>query len=147
MSKYIHYGHNKFCKEKFDAIENRLFFNKPLGGLWASPVNAAFGWKDWNDREDFRLYSENDRFTFELTEGAKVFHIRKPEDLKKMPMQKLDVELRYTKFPDFEQMAEKYDAVELHLSECYALDIFLGGYDCDCILVLNPDVIRPIEEL
>ncbi len=40
---YIHYGSNKFDKERFVPIQNCYPRNKPVGGLWASDVKAEFG--------------------------------------------------------------------------------------------------------
>ena len=36
--RYIHYGCTSFDKLKFQEIK---------GGLWASPIDAEYGWKDW----------------------------------------------------------------------------------------------------
>lgn len=44
---YISYGLGKFDVDKFDEIQNVEYRNKPKGGLWASPVSAKRGWKDW----------------------------------------------------------------------------------------------------
>ena len=38
---YIHYGSKQFDISKFEPIRN--WWNKPHGGLWASPVNAEYG--------------------------------------------------------------------------------------------------------
>ena len=44
--EYIHYGHNKFDIDRFMPIQNKMFYNKPYGGLWASRIDARYGWKD-----------------------------------------------------------------------------------------------------
>ena len=43
---------------------------------------------------------------------------------------------------DFEKIYQKYDAVEINISSDYMLYYFLYGWDCDSVLVMNPDVIK-----
>ena len=50
---YIHYGSKKFDTERFTPIKNCYPRNKPIGGLWASDVNAPFGWKKWCEGEQY----------------------------------------------------------------------------------------------
>ena len=43
---------------------------------------------------------------------------------------------------DFESLSKSYDAIELHLSDSEDnLYMMLYGWDCDSILIMNPDVI------
>ena len=51
---YIHYGSDKFEPEKFQPIKNKMLSVKPTGGLWASPVNAKEGWRQWCERNNFQ---------------------------------------------------------------------------------------------
>lgn len=149
--EYIHYGHRQFEKSKFVKTENRPYFCKPYGGLWASPVNAKFGWKEWCQTNDDAELEEENSFRFTLAAGAKVWHIWSTDDAKRMPQQedKLGTNMLC---PDFERLvADGYDAVELHLSEekgehglTDGLYFLLYGWDCDSILVLNPDVVEEI---
>ena len=62
--EYIHYGHSEFRPELFREIKNRYAFVKPLGGLWASPVDAKLGWKEWCTDENFCVGRLLDSFTF-----------------------------------------------------------------------------------
>lgn len=43
MAKYIHYGHKAFEKKLFTKIENAMLSTKPMGGLWVSRTDAAYG--------------------------------------------------------------------------------------------------------
>lgn len=141
MERYIHYGHKEFDPQKFQEIKNAPMLPKPKGGLWASPVDAGYGWKDWCEAENFRECSQDNSFAFALKDGAKVYHIRSVFDVKAMPLINNGITTWYT--PDFEKMlADGWDAIELHLSECGALYWALYGWDCDCILVLNPDIVE-----
>ena len=49
---YIHYGATQL--HEIQPVKNERFFSKPTGGLWASPVDEPFGWKEWCEREHFR---------------------------------------------------------------------------------------------
>lgn len=153
--KYIHYGHSEFNRDLFCEIKNREQFVKPSGGLWASPADAELGWKDWCTSEDFHTNRLLDSFTFELSENSKILHIRSIRDLKSLPRQEnLPFEPPWVCL-DFEKLlADGWDAIELHLSEedrsCCpdwhdGLYYQLYGWDCDSILIMNPDVIE-VEE-
>lgn len=143
---YIHYGNTNFDISKFDAPKNRPYLQKPYGGLWASPIDAKRGWKDWCEDERFRVCNRENSFSFTLRDGAKVYHVRNYEDVLKMPEVKGDIELQ-EHIPDFEKIAKEYDAIELHLSDESDHEVEEGlyfalyGWDCDSILILNPYVI------
>ena len=49
MNRYIHYGSDKFDINKFLPIINQDYdWTKPKqGGIWASPIDAEFGWEQW----------------------------------------------------------------------------------------------------
>lgn len=49
---YIHYGSSTFYK--FPPVKNELYFDKPIGGLWASPIDTQYGWKYWCKVNHFR---------------------------------------------------------------------------------------------
>lgn len=144
--EYIHYGDSHFKKELWKPIKNEPFRNKPLGGLWASAVDAKWGWRDWSECEHFNVERLEKSFCFTLSENANVLHVYSKTDLENVPMQISLSKLMV--FPDFEEMIKQgYDAVELHLSEDKATNEFdslywsLNGWDCDSILIFNPDII------
>lgn len=140
--KYVHYGHKQFLKQKFVEISNTGWV-KPDGGLWASPVNADYGWKEWCKNENFRECSEDNALYFTLAAGANIIHIRRLEDLKDLPEDNTALfKLSDTVFLDFEKMRNSgIDAIELHLSEDHRLYWALYGWDCDSILVMNPNIV------
>lgn len=137
---YIHYGAKEFDRTKFAPIKNRTCGSKPFGGLWASPVDAAFGWKEWNKIEEFHTCDPKNAFRFTLAEGARVLRIDSLDKLSEIPVNKPAYHF------DFEDVAKRYDAVECCLSEVPALYNALYGWDCDSILVLNQDVIVPVPD-
>jgi hypothetical protein len=139
--QYIHYGHTSFDRDKFDKPRNRRVFTKPEGGFWASPVDAKFGWKQWCEEENFRDCRKDNSFTFTLSETAKVITIRTVEEAKELPRVKDEFSPDSWITPDFEKLvADGWDAVELVLSSDWRLYNFLYGWDCDSIVILNPDV-------
>ena len=154
---YTHYGHSKFDKTKFDPIKNRLFNNKPAGGFWASRKNAVFGWKNWNDTECFAVCDEKNKIDFTLRTGSRILEIHNTQDVDDI-VEKYHVNLPSDKelstfgpsssvasyTIDFEKISQDYDAIECFVSDDSKLYYKLYTWDCDSILILNPDIIEPI---
>ena len=138
--KYIHYGSDKFDINKFEIIENRAFFPKPTGGLWASRIDAIYSWKDWCIKENFCTDSLNEYFIFSLQESAKVLTIDNTEKLKNLPKTDDIVGGMYITL-DFEKLSKEYDAIEVLISEDPDLYFSLYGWDCDSIVIMNPNII------
>lgn len=156
-TRYIHYGSWEFQSELFDPPRNKEFLaTKPEGGLWASPIDAQWGWREWCESNKFRECKDSNGFTFTLSDKANVIHVYKVSDLDNLPRNKKyrGVALSEWVLLDFERMVEMgYDAIELHLSEedrtdCGFLEGLywsLYGWDCDSILILNPDIVVEVE--
>lgn len=144
---YIHYGSKQFDISKFEPIRN--WWNKPHGGLWASPVNAVYGWKRWNAESHYRECSEENSFRFTLAPDAVVYCIdseSKALGLPSLPWPFPDIKYPSTRTFDFERVLHAgIDAIELKLSTDRQLYWVMYGWDCDCILILNPDVIIPLD--
>lgn len=145
---YIHYGNTRFDKDLFKPIRNKPFI-KPEGGLWSSPVNAKYGWKDWNEDSNFTKCKEDNCFRFRLKDNAKVCVINKVEDLDLLPMNKMMEQYRAiymhdNRYLDFEKIATVYDAILVNISGSDGLYWALYGWDCDSLLVLNKDVVEEI---
>lgn len=146
---YIHYGNTRFDKNLFKPIKND-FFIKPNGGLWASPIDAKYGWKDWNEDSNYIKCREDNCFRFRLKDNARVCVINKLEDLALLPLNKMMAiydfmgEREY-KFLDFEQIVTLgYDAILENLSNDNRLYWALYGWDCDSLLVFNKDIVEEI---
>lgn len=149
--KYIHYGHNSFDRNLFTPISNMDRWVKPSGGFWASPMDSDYGWGDWCRRNSFHSYRLLEYFKFKLSENAKVIHIYSSKQLKDLPKTEENMDMWCCL--DFEQLlADGWDAIELHLSEeifedveyCGGLYWKLYGWDCDSILIMNPDVVEVV---
>lgn len=156
---YIHYGADHFDKSLFKPVKNRdIKWVKPIAGtgFWASDINAKWGWKDWCESEDFHIERLDTSFKFSLIPDARVKHIRSLNDLLDLPcigerpVYDTDKYKRSWLMPqyyiDFEKSSEQYDAIELHLSDFYALYDILYSWDCDSILIMNPDIIMEVKE-
>lgn len=151
-TEYIHYGSTELLP--IQKIRNQKHFSKPVGGIWASPVDAEFGWKDWCEREHFRTCELSNSFKFILKEDAKIFHIYSVSDLKKLPIQDKDefsgFFLISQYYLDFEKIEKEYDGIELHLSEesfegtefGQGLYFSLYGWDCDSIILFHDSAIK-----
>ena len=138
---YIHFGSTCFDIARFCPISNIQHFNKPHGGLWASPKEADYGWEDWCVAEDFKVESLNKSFAFILEPTAKILTIQSITDLESLPR---TIKNQFLVCIDFEKLAEDFDAIEVKMSMDSNLYYALLGWDCDSILVMNPTVIRTI---
>lgn len=150
---YIHYGSSEFDKEKFVPIRNGHLESKPYGGLWASPADSKYGWKDWCENEGFRLDDLSSSFSFVLSDDSRVLRLRSGKDVDKLPRYNWKCFSGGPEFMhiDFEALMKDYDAVEVHLSEeglCeYSNSLYwtMYSWDCDSILIMNPDVVIPVS--
>ena len=140
--QYIHYGDDNLDINKFIPISNRSEATKPFGGFWGSRKNADFSWKEWCTEIDLKSKDLTKKIQFSLSNGAKILVINNIKLLDKLPqneenhiVNKLFVTL------DFEKLSKQYDAIEVLISEDERLYELLYGWDCDSILVMNPNVI------
>lgn len=149
--EFISYGF-KYDPKKFEYIQNRypVSINKPLGGLWGSPKDSEWGWKDWCEAEDFRKNEGLDvSTTFTLTDTAEILVLNSRKAYDSLP----DCFKRYYTSPygyylenlDFETISREYDAILLTYSGLCELgndfDLGFNTWDCESILVLNKDCI------
>ena len=148
---YIHYGATEL--HEVEPIQNERFFSKPKGGLWASPVDAKFGWDAWCKREHFRNNQKTNSFKFVVKDESKIIHIYSVKDLDALPKQKSEYNGLICTL-DFEKIEKDYDGIELHLSDetfedghdfCSGLYFKLYGWDCDSILIFHDQAIEVVS--
>lgn len=85
MKTYIHYGSKVYDPACFKEIRNqRNPWNKPQHGtgLWASAVDAKYGWKDCCEDEGFSECIDDESFEFTLKGDAKIFTVGCKTDFK-----------------------------------------------------------------
>lgn len=140
---YIHYGSDHFSRDKFVPLHNEPDWVKPRGGLWASPLNSEQGWSNWVESSN---YSTNmkDNFIFKLKSNTRILKITSSSQLSNLPMQETNFNWSW-KILDFMKIAKSYDAMLVLISSDEQLYWDLYGWDCDTLLVFNPDVIEEVE--
>lgn len=141
MKEYIHYGARKYKPELVIPIKNIYRFTKPEGGIWASDINAKFGWKQWNKLENFKKCYKNNCFKFTIKDSAKILTINNVSQLKKLPKCKQEYDSSW-ELLDFEKLSLEYDAIEIIISEDPKLYYAVYGWDCDSILIMNKEIIN-----
>ena len=145
MEELVHYGYSYIRKSLIKGVINSPYGrNKPLqGGLWTSPMNSEYGWKDYCKSEDhdadLGVYC-----TVTLKDDAKVLTI--DGDDAKVPMIEKGVPHSRRKYPDFEEIAKHYDAIHLtakgERETRFSDKLNFYGWDCETVLILNPDAIK-----
>lgn len=134
----IHYGSSNYDSSLVKPIQNRDFV-KPLGGLWTSPINSEWGWKDWCTSENFRECNQDNSFLLKLYDWCKICTIDSFQDLKVLPHIKV---YDYREYLDFEYLSKQYDCIWLTyngIKDTYTSRPGLYGWDCESVLILNPN--------
>lgn len=129
--QFIHYGSKQFNPNMFGTIKN-LNSSKPSGGLWGSPIDSKYGWKEWCKEEDY-CHDFSHFFTFQVQGNIHI--IDSLEDLLVLPTVQ-------DQYPDFEKCLRiGIDAVLLTVKgKCltrFSYPISLYEWDCESIVVLN----------
>lgn len=147
---FIHYGHSHFDRSMFEPIRNDeiSLLNKPHGGLWASPTNGRNTWKQWCEAEQYRECSDDCCFHFKLLASARIARIETIKDYEKLPKRPFDnilfFEPRFLTL-DFEEIRKHYDAILYIRNKELDCPGPMTTWDCDSLLVLNPDVVVEAE--
>lgn len=149
-NEFITYGSNKFDKNKFDSIKN-IDSVKPHGGLWSSPVNSEWGWKDWSESVGYRVKSLSLWFKFKLNSNSNIFIIDELSDLIDLmkKYKRIDQCLYLGDFLNFEELSKNADEILLTDNgerKTRFSNPRLYLWDCESLLVFNPDVIEVVEE-
>ena len=141
---YIHYGSDHFDKQMLIdsvAVSKDNGIGKPTG-LWASRVDAEYGWKQWCIGAEFAIDNLKNSFKFILSDEARILEINCMSDI--APYE-IKTEFGF-KLLDMEALHKQYDGIELYISAVprWEFNIF-SAWDCDSIVVWNTDVIQVIE--
>lgn len=154
MTEYIHYGDSNF-DPGLCTRDVHSHHAKPNKGIWASPVDAEFGWKDWCESEQWcpKGFNWKKSFIFTLTEEAKILYIHTEDDILDYIIKDPDdwnifnTKTSVSDSLNLEKLYNEFDGMELFMSENYVslhYSIF-NSWDCDSIVVWNPKVINVIR--
>ncbi len=150
---YVVCGSDHFDRNIFMPIKNEPYlWAKPRGGMWSSPVDSDNTWEDWCQGNGFRLEKLDKQFRFVLAEGSKMLKIKSNKDLDELYSQGYS-RSEFDQYPylhddmyylDFEKiLANGYDAIQVTITDETYWSLY--GWDCDSLLVLNPDCVVEIE--
>lgn len=165
---YIHYGNDTFELAYFAPVRNNLYFPKPDGGLWASRDGDENGWATWCRQEKFKMSSLKRFFKFTLARGCRVLTLESEDQLLELPKLKpwkpknlkWVYELKPDQHPTPEQMEEWFrpnpcllDYEKMARQGIDAIEMLRAGafmdslktWDCNCLFVMNPVVIKVLE--
>lgn len=144
-----HHGASKYDASKFLPIRNSIYRRKPIGGLWTSPINSEYGWRQWCEDQNFSTGPLDEFFDIEF--AGRVYVIDQLKDLLNAPL------VRYTspyglvsvQSIDFEQLINQgYDAIHLttkgQIETRFSEPINLYGWDCESVLIMNEKSIKPL---
>lgn len=144
---YIHYGSNSFHPEWFNSIKNTTW-NKPYGGLWASPYPAPnIDWKRWCIDNEFDGRTSQS-FIFSIDESSNIIRLSDLKSVKKFKKSKYCTPRYYClDYIDFEGMIEDgFDGIEILIS---SPNVYMEMYswDVDSLLIFNPEIVLVEERM
>lgn len=125
--------------------------NKPLFGLWASPVDSEWGWRNFCMDGGWNLERLTNKFLFRLSPDAKIYVVNDVEDLDAISAPGWDyfgydtIDFRGLLDEGFDGIYITRDAVYIHdnaETKLKGLDL----WDVESICVFNKDVIIPIDD-
>lgn len=153
-AQYIHYGSPHFDTNEFLKITNRFMWTKPNGGMWSSPCISEFGWKEWCESEDFRVGKLLEYFVFELKPDSNILTIHGNATLIMLKIMGYCIDYScncgykpcgYDQYYlDFEKILnDGYDAIQVFINNETYWSLY--GWDCDSLLILNPDCVVEVK--
>jgi len=136
-----HYGSGHYKRDLVNPICDVPSRNKPSGGLWTSPINSEYGWSDWSKDNEYGDLSSY----FDLMFKGNIFEIDSLDDMNNLPW----IDDARRPFVSFEPLVFMgYDAIHLtakgERETRFAHPKDLYGWDCETVLIMNPDAIQPI---
>lgn len=158
---FVHYGTNKIKENLFKVIKNRRGWNKPQGGIWASPLNSNHSWRRFCLDENFNIGTLKKHILFKINSNSKIYIINSYLDLIKLKKYFIfNVDRIFNEIMiDYEKMMKDgYDGIYLtedgeHDTRFspygrYGYDcsmngkLDLYGWDCESIVIFNKSIIK-----
>ncbi len=152
--KYTHYGisekdFNTMLLKKAQTNEYSKNYPVELAGLgsyqtkpesgtgfWASRSDSKYGWEKWCMDNEYKECDLSKSVLFDIRNDAKIYEISNSAQVDAL---KRDFSLYNKMGFDFEKLAQKYDAIEVTINNDTYYSLY--GWDCDSILILNPEII------
>jgi hypothetical protein len=131
---------NEFDLSKFESVKNRNHV-KPSGGLWTSPIDSEWGWKDWCKSNEWGDLSSSFRLRF----TGRVYVIDSMDAAKQLPWRKPSWS-SHVAWPDYESIVG-IDAIYMTLEGEEATrydEPSLYGWDCETVWIMNPICVSPL---
>lgn len=125
---------NELDLSKFESPKNRDHV-KPSGGLWTSPIDSEWGWKDWCESEDWGDLGSHFRLRF----TGRVYVIDSMDAAKQLPWRKPSWS-SHVAWPDYEAIVG-IDAIHMTVEGEQATrydEPSLYGWDCETVWIMNP---------
>jgi len=138
--RLVHYGAPRYEPSRFKPVSDVPFRNKPMGGLWTSPVGSSYGWKEWCKAEAYSECSQS----FELDFFGSILTIDSLEDMTSLPWIEVDG-MHFISFQAMCALGFAYDAIHLTIqgesTTSFSLPKSLYGWGCETVFVMNPESI------
>ncbi len=146
--KAIHYTKEIDFKPRHIDIKNGRLPSKPFGGIWASPLEAEYGWKQYCEEEASEFIN---KYAVILTIDTSHFiTIDSEADLRQLKWYKNPV--IESEYIDFESLKNKgTDGVYLtsrgqgNTRLTHPRNLY--GWDCESVLIMNERCILNVEKL
>lgn len=144
---FVHYGAAHFDKDRFLPAKNEEGWVKPTGGLWGSPVDSKYGWKEWCEENHYKSDATEECFYFRLDcpNNWAVIHTR--EEWEQYPKQPRPYGCDHD-ILDYDKIMQQGmgDGIPLYaiVAEFADREAFADcfwGYDCDSVIVLNDSIL------
>lgn len=145
-----HFGNDKL--QPITPVKNANYWVKPeKGGLWTSPVNSCFSWKDWCIIESFNLSNLEKSFKLDITvDNLLVIDSYKDLEEKMINTHLIRTVLTGVSEVDFEAMSLCYDGMWLTMNgqkeTRFAHPFHLYGRDVETVLLFNEKPIVGVVE-
>lgn len=136
-----HFGSDKL--QPIAPVKNASYWVKPKrGGLWTSPVDSCFSWKDWCISESFNLGNLERSFKLDITvDNMLLIDSYKDLEEKMVNTHLMKIVHQGVGEVDFETMSLHYDGMWLTMNgqeeTRFARPFHLYGWDCETVLLFN----------
>lgn len=157
---FVHYGNELFRPEKVEEVAFfQNHYNKPKrGGIWLSPKNSKYGWREWAKETKYPRFHDRYRWEIALEDDAKIIACTNFMDLKSIPTSDLYVDGEYAcTYFDYRKLQESgYHGVFLGLELLMLIKFYQKYYegftkptfkfwDCESLLLFGTEKIRHVS--